>query len=201
MPTREGSGYVYLPIDSKCHLDRYETLLQAYDSGDKDTILRAKKEFGVAIREDAKAISEKYISIPDTTPYAILFVPFEGMYSEIVNLSLLEELNQLHITVAGPYTLMAILSTVTNYFQALAIEKKSHEIERTLGAVKKEFKNYEMALEKVSKSLSAATNNLETLRTTRTNMINRALKNITECDSDLFLSDDTTNYGKTGDEF
>ncbi|MCR5274798.1 MAG: DNA recombination protein RmuC [Clostridiales bacterium] len=201
MPTREGSGYVYLPIDSKCHLDRYETLLQAYDSGDKDTILRAKKEFGVAIREDAKAISEKYISIPDTTPYAILFVPFEGMYSEIVNLSLLEELNQLHITVAGPYTLMAILSTVTNYFQALAIEKKSHEIERTLGAVKKEFKNYEMALEKVSKSLSAATNNLETLRTTRTNMINRALKNITECDSDLFLSDDTTNYGKTGDDF
>ena len=201
MPTREGNGFVYLPIDSKCHLDRYETLLQAYDSGDKDIIMRAKKEFGMAIREDAKAISEKYISIPDTTPYAILFVPFEGMYSEIVNLSLLEELNQLHITVAGPYTLMAILSTVTNYFQALAIEKKSHEIERTLGAVKKEFGRYEEALEKVSKSLTAATNNLDTLRTTRTNMINRALKNITECDSDLFLSDDMTNYGKNGDDF
>lgn len=194
MPAREGNGFFYLPIDSKCHLDRYETLLQAYDSGDKDLITRAKKEFGMAIREDAKSISEKYISVPDTTPYAILFVPFEGMYSEIVNLDLLEDLNQLHVTVAGPYTLMAILSTVTNYFQALAIEKKSHEIERTLGAVKKEFGKYEEALEKVKKSLEAATNNLDTLRTTRTNAVNRALKNITELDDDLFLTDGLTNY-------
>ncbi len=194
MPTREGNGFFYLPIDSKCHLDRYETLLQAYDTGEKDLIARAKKEFGMAIREDAKSIAEKYISVPDTTPYAILFVPFEGMYSEIVNLDLLEELNQLHVTVAGPYTLMAILSTVTNYFQALAIEKKSHEIERTLGAVKKEFGKYEEALEKVKKSLEAATNNLDTLRTTRTNAVNRALKNITELDDDLYLSDGMTNY-------
>ena len=194
MPTREGNGFFYLPIDSKCHLDRYETLLQAYDSGEKDLIARAKKEFGMAIREDAKSIAEKYISVPDTTPYAILFVPFEGMYSEIVNLDLLEELNQLHVTVAGPYTLLAILSTVTNYYQALAIEKKSHEIERTLGAVKKEFGKYEEALEKVKKSLEAATNNLDTLRTTRTNAVNRALKNITELDDDLYLSDGMTNY-------
>ena len=186
MPTREGNGFFYLPIDSKCHLDRYETLLQAYDSGDKELISRAKKEFGVAIREDAKAIAEKYISVPDTTPYAILFVPFEGMYSEIVNLNLLEELNQLHVTIAGPYTLMAILSTVTNYFQALAIEKKSHEIERTLGAVKKEFGKYEEALEKVRKSLEAATNNLDHLQTTRTNAVNRALRSITE-QGDAFL--------------
>lgn len=194
MPTREGNGFFYLPIDSKCHLDRYETLLQAYDSGEKDLITKAKKEFGMAIREDAKSIAEKYISVPDTTPYAILFVPFEGMYSEIVNLDLLEDLNQLHVTVAGPYTLMAILSTVTNYFQALAIEKKSHEIERTLGAVKKEFGKYEEALEKVKKSLEAATNNLDTLRTTRTNAVNRALKSITELDDDLFLTDGMTNY-------
>lgn len=194
MPTREGNGFFYLPIDSKCHLDRYETLLLAYDSGEKDLITKAKKEFGMAIREDAKSIAEKYISVPDTTPYAILFVPFEGMYSEIVNLDLLEDLNQLHVTVAGPYTLMAILSTVTNYFQALAIEKKSHEIERTLGAVKKEFGKYEEALEKVKKSLEAATNNLDTLRTTRTNAVNRALKNITELDDDLFLTDGMTNY-------
>ena len=194
MPTREGNGFFYLPIDSKCHLDRYETLLQAYDTGEKDLITRAKKEFGMTIRDDAKSIAEKYISVPDTTPYAILFVPFEGMYSEIVNLDLLEDLNQLHVTVAGPYTLMAILSTVTNYFQALAIEKKSHEIERTLGAVKKEFGKYEEALEKVKKSLEAATNNLDTLRTTRTNAVNRALKNITELDDDLFLADGMTNY-------
>lgn len=189
MPLRDGDGFAYLPIDSKCHLDRYETLLQAYDSADKDAIARAKREFGVTIREDARAIAEKYISVPDTTAYAILFVPFEGMYSEIVNLNLLEELNQLHITVAGPYTLMAILSTVTNYFQALAIEKKSHEIERTLGSVKKEFGKYEEALEKVKKSLDAASNNLENLRTTRTNAVNRALRSITELDDTPYLTD------------
>ena len=185
MPTREGNGFFYLPIDSKCHLDRYETLLQAYDSGEQDLIARAKKEFGMAIREDAKSIAEKYISVPDTTPYAILFVPFEGMYSEIVNLDLLEELNQLHVTVAGPYTLMAILSTVTNYFQALAIEKKSHEIEVTLGKVKTEFKKYDEALQKVKNSLESATNNLEKLQTTRANAVNRALRSVVELDDGL----------------
>ena len=185
LPEREGNGFYYLPIDSKCHLDCYETLLDAYDSGDKDIIKPAKKAFSDAIKEDAKKIAEKYISVPNTTPYAILFVPFEGMYSEIVNLNLLEDLNRLHITIAGPYTLMAILSTITNYFQALAIEKKSHEIEQTLGRVKTEFKKYEDVLGKVKKSLDSATNNIEALQTTRTNAINRALRGITEMDEGL----------------
>ena len=185
LPEREGNGFFYLPIDSKCHLDCYETLLDAYESGDKDAIKKAKKAFTDAIKDDAKKIAEKYISVPDTTPYAILFVPFEGMYSEIVNLNLLDELNQLHITIAGPYTLMAILSTVTNYFQALAIEKKSHEIEATLGKVKKEFKNYEEMLDKVKKNLETASDNLEKLQTTRTNAINKALRGITELDEGL----------------
>ena len=185
LPEREGNGFFYLPIDSKCHLDCYETLLDAYDSGDRDSIKQAKKAFSDAIKEDARKIREKYISVPDTTPYAILFVPFEGMYSEIVNLNLLDELNQLQITIAGPYTLMAILSTVTNYYQALAIEKKSHEIEITLGKVKKEFKNYDDALQKVRNSLESATNHLEKLQTTRTNAINRALRSVTELDEGL----------------
>ena len=150
-----------------------------------NAIKKARKVFSDAIRDDAKKIYEKYVSVPNTTPYAILFVPFEGMYSEIVNLNLLDELNQLHITIAGPYTLMAILSTVTNYFQALAIEKKSHEIESTLGKVKKEFKNYEEMLTKVRKNLDTASDNLEKLQTTRTNAINRALRGITELDEGL----------------
>lgn len=185
LPDREGKAFYYLPIDSKCHLDRYEALVDAYNSGDTNAIKKAKKDFSDAIRSDARDIAEKYISVPNTTPYAILFVPFEGMYSEIVNLNLLEELNPLHITVAGPYTLMAILSTVTNYFQALAIEKKSHEIEETLGKVKKEFKNYDEMLKKVQKSLNTASENLEKIQTTRTNAINRALRGITELDQGL----------------
>lgn len=185
LPERNGEGFFYLPIDSKCHLDCYENLLEAYDSGDKESIRKAKKSFSDAIRDDAKKISEKYISVPYTTPYAILFVPFEGMYSEIVNLSLLDELNQHHITIAGPYTLMAILSTVTNYFQSLAIEKKSHEIETILGKVKTEFSKYEVQLGKVQKNLETASTNLERLQTTRTNAIVKALKGITEYDEGL----------------
>ena len=189
MPLREGMGFSYLPIDSKCHLDRYETLLQAYDSGDLSAIKAARNEFATAVKKDARDIAEKYISVPDTTPYAILFVPFEGMYSEIVNLDLLSELNQYNITVAGPYTLMAILSTVTNYFQALAIEKKSHEIERTLGAVKKEFSNYEKALELVRGNLNTATRNLDLLQNRRTRAMHRALRSIVELDEGLLPED------------
>lgn len=185
LPEREGSGFFYLPVDSKCHLDCYETLLEAYDSGNKDAINKAKKAFSDAIKADARTIKEKYVSVPDTTPYAILFVPFEGMYSEIVNLNLLDELNQLQITIAGPYTLLAILSTVTNYYQALAIEKKSHEIEVTLGKVKTEFKKYDEALQKVKNSLESATNNLERLQTTRANAVNRALRSVVELDDGL----------------
>ena len=185
LPEREGNGFFYLPVDSKCHLDCYETLLNAYDSGNKDSINKAKKAFADAIRDDAKTIREKYISVPNTTPYAILFVPFEGMYSEVVNLNLLDELNQLQITIAGPYTLLAILSTVTNYYQALAIEKKSHEIEITLGKVKTEFKKYDEALQKVRNSLESATNNLDKLQTTRANAVNKALRSVVELDDGL----------------
>ncbi|MBO4927672.1 MAG: DNA recombination protein RmuC [Clostridiales bacterium] len=193
MPIRDGNGFSYLPVDSKCHLDLYETLLHAYDSGDKDSINAARRDFAKAIREDARTIVEKYISVPDTTPYAVLFVPFEGMYSEIVNLNLIEELNQLHVTVAGPYTLMAILSTITNYYQALAIEKKSHEIERTLGAVKTEFGKYQDALKTVQSNLTTAVKNLDLLQNRRTNAMNRVLKNITELDEGLHLPEDLSD--------
>lgn len=183
LPEKDGDGYIYLPIDSKCHLDRYEELMNAYSTGNADSIKIAKKRFADAIKSDAHTICEKYISIPDTTPYAVLFVPFEGMYSEIVNLNILDELNKYHITVAGPYTLMAILSTVTNYFQALAIEKKSHDIERTLGKVKYEFNKYNDVLSKVRKNLDAATSSLTHLQETRTRAMTRALNNITEISS------------------
>ena len=185
LPSRDGDGFFYLPIDSKCHLDRYEDLLNAYGSGDKAAIKSARTAFSSAIIKDAKDISDKYVQVPYTTPYGILFVPFEGMYSEIVNLNLLDQLNQLHITVVGPYTLMAILSTVTNYYQALAIEKKSHEIEITLGKVKKEFATYEKAFNLVEKNLNTASRNLKTLKTTRMNAMSRALKGISEGDVGL----------------
>ncbi|MCR5804405.1 MAG: DNA recombination protein RmuC [Clostridia bacterium] len=182
LPDRTSDRFTYLPIDSKCHIDRYEQLLDAYSSGDVERIQASKKELKEAIRLDAKNIVGKYVSPPETTSYAILFVPFEGMYSEIVSLDLIEELNRMHVTVAGPYTLTAILSTVTNYFQSLAIEKKSSEIEETLGKVKTAFGKFDDTLETVHKNLETASRNLETLQTTRVKAINRALRGITEID-------------------
>lgn len=189
IPERSGKGHIYLPIDSKCHLDRYEELLNAYDSGNSDFIKAAKKKFSDAIKSDAQNICDKYICTPYTTPYAVLFVPFEGMYSEIVNLNLLDELNKYHITVAGPYTLMAILSTITNYFQALAIEKKSQDIEITLGKVKTEFGKYNSTLSKVRTSLDRATRNLDELQLTRTRAMEKALSSITEINDEPLLTD------------
>jgi len=190
LPDRHSDGFTYLPVDSKCHTDRYEQLLDAYSTGDRELILRAKKDLKDAIRNDAKTIVGKYIDPPDTTSYAILFVPFEGMYAEIVNLDLIEELNKMHVTVAGPYTLTAILCTVTNYFQSLAIEKKSSEIEATLANVKTAFGKFDDTLTTVRNNLDTASRNLETLHTTRVKAINRALRGITEIDEGPLMIND-----------
>ena len=193
LPDRNSDGFRYLPIDSKCHTDRYEEVVEAMESGDKEAILRARKSFRTAIREDARNIVSKYVKVPYTTPYAILFVPFEGMYSEIVSLNMLEELNRMQVSVVGPYTISAILSTVVNYWQALAIEKKSNDIEKTLMETKNAFGKFDEQLGKVRKSLASASTNLENLQTTRTRAILKALRNV----SDLALEDQSQLTGNT----
>ncbi len=193
LPDRNSDGFRYLPIDSKCHTDRYEEVVEAMESGDKEAILRARKSFRTAIREDAKSIVSKYVKVPYTTPYAILFVPFEGMYSEIVSLNMLEELNRMQVSVVGPYTISAVLSTVVNYWQALAIEKKSNDIEKTLMETKNAFGKFDEQLGKVRKSLASASTNLENLQTTRTRAILKALRNV----SDLALEDQSQLTGNT----
>jgi len=191
LPDRNSDGFRYLPIDSKCHTDRYEEVVEAMESGDKEAILRARKSFRTAIREDARSIVSKYVKVPYTTPYAILFVPFEGMYSEIVSLNMLEELNRMQVSVVGPYTISAVLSTVVNYWQALAIEKKSNDIEKTLMETKNAFGKFDEQLGKVRKSLASASTNLENLQTTRTRAILKALRNV----SDLALEDQSQLTG------
>lgn len=180
IPYRDSDGFAYLPIDSKCHMDKYEQLLNAYDSSDKNAIEEASKAFARAIIEDSKTIRDKYILEPYTTPYAILFVPFEGMYSEIVRMNLLERINSYNITVAGPYSLTAILGTITNYWQALIIEKKSDDIRHTLEKVKSEFNKFNNTFEEVQKNLNRASTSLETLQSTRLNAMQRALNKVGE---------------------
>lgn len=194
IPNRDNDGVVYLPIDSKFHLDVYEQLVDAYNRGDSEALAKQKKVLRALIINDANDIASKYIADPYTTRYAILFVPIESMYVEIVNLEgITEELNKLHITVAGPSTLLAILSTVSNYFQSLALANKSQEIEQTLGRVKKEVENYNKVLESISKKFDETSKKFSEATGTRFRAVERTLRNIETGDIGL-IDDEYSDY-------
>lgn len=187
LPGKNTDQPVHLAIDAKFPSEDYEILINAYDSGDKQAIDRAKKSFVDKIKSFAKDISDKYIEIPITTDFAILFLPFEGLFAEVVQTpGLFDELRQKYKIIAtGPTTLSALLNALQMGFQTIAIEKRSSEVWNILGAVKTEFGKFEEALKDVQKSLHKADNDLSTLVGTRTNAINRKLKSIQELsDSD-----------------
>ena len=206
IPDNSSDSFVYLPVDSKCHLDRFEALQNAYESGDQSLITREQKAFADAIRNDCKDISSKYISSPHTTNFGILFVPFEGMYSEVIKLNLLETLNKEHITIAGPYTMLAILGTIVNYYQSLAVVKQTDKIEATLMQTKKAFTAYDEQLMKVKKNLDLASRNIDDLQGVKTKKILRALNDVLDYDgegiqegSSQVLIDDINNTAESGD--
>lgn len=170
---------VYLPIDSKFPGDRYQALLDAYDTGDKDTITAAVKALMAVIDSEAKDISTKYIAPPFTTNFAIMFLPFEGLYSEVVNRGMIEELQiKYKVNVAGPSTMAALLNSLQMGFKTLAIQKRSVEVWNTLAAVKTEFGKFADALDKTKKHLEMASDDLEKLVTTRTRAMKRKLSSV-----------------------
>lgn len=170
---------VYLPIDSKFPGDTYEQLLNAYDTGDKTAIENAKKNLVIRIKSCAKDISDKYIAPPDTTNFGIMFLPFEGLYAEVVNLGLIEELQRTyHVNITGPSTMAAMLNSLQMGFRTLAIQKKSNEVWEVLGAVKKEFGTFQDVLDKAQKQIQSAGDSIDKLIGTRTRAINRKLTNI-----------------------
>lgn len=170
---------VYLPIDSKFPGDRYQALLDAYDTGDKDTITTAVKALMAVIDSEAKDISTKYIAPPYTTNFAIMFLPFEGLYSEVVNRGMIEELQiKYKVNVAGPSTMAALLNSLQMGFKTLAIQKRSVEVWNTLAAVKTEFGKFADALDKTKKHLEMASDDLEKLVTTRTRAMKRKLSSV-----------------------
>ncbi len=172
-------GCVYLPIDSKFPGDRYQALLEAYDTGDKDEVEKKFKELRTAIMSEAKDIKEKYISPPYTTSFAIMFLPFEGLYSEVVNRGLIEELQTVYgINVAGPSTMAALLNSLQMGFKTLAIQERSTEVWNTLTEVKTEFKKFSDALNKTYDYITKAESGLENLMTTRTNQMMKKLKKV-----------------------
>lgn len=172
--------YVYLPIDAKFPKDVYEQLLDAYDTADPGMIEAAGKLLETTIKKMAKDISDKYLAPPATTDFGIMFLPFEGIYAEVVRRSaLLDELRQNYkVVVTGPTTLAAILNSLQMGFRTLAIQKHSGEVWTILGAVKKEFEKIGGLLEKARKNILTANGQIDEVLGTRTRVIQRKLKEV-----------------------
>ena len=172
--------FVYLPIDAKFPKDTYEHLINAYENAIPDDIELATKNLENTIRNMAKDISEKYIDPPNTTDFAIMFLPFESIYAEVIRRSsLVDQLRDTYkITVAGPTTLMAILNSLQMGFRTLSIQKRSSEVWKVLSNVKKEFGNFGGLLEKAQKNIQTGLGQLDNVVGTRTKAIQRQLNNV-----------------------
>ena len=176
----EGDESVYLPIDAKFPKDVYEQLLDAYESGDLQRVETTSRVLEQTIRGMAKDIRDKYLAPPHTTDFGIMFLPFESIYGEVTRrAALLEQLQQeYHVIVTGPTTLAAILNSLQMGFRTLAIQKRSSEVWRILGAVKAEFEKFGGLLEKAQKNLQTANNQLEEVMGKRTRAIQRQLRSV-----------------------
>lgn len=170
---------VYLPIDSKFPLEDYSRLLDAYDSADSKEVQKYQKELATKIKVFAKDISTKYIDAPNTTEFAIMFLPVEGLYAEVVRLGLVEDLQRNYrINIAGPTTMGAMLNSIQMGFKSLAIQQRTSEVWSTLAAVKTEFDKFESVLKSAQTKLDQANNEINKLVGTRTRQIQRRLRDV-----------------------
>lgn len=176
----EKDRWVLLPIDAKFPKDPYEQLLEAHENGDIQIIDNANKQLENVVKKMAKDIKEKYIDPPNTTEFAIMFLPFESVYAEIIRRSgLIDQIqSQYKVIVTGPTTLSAILNSLQMGFRTLALQKRSSEVWEVLGAVKKEFESFGGLLEKAQKNIHQAGNHLDDLLGKRTRAITRKLRNV-----------------------
>lgn len=175
-----GKDMVYLPIDAKFPKDVYEQYIDAYEEGDVSLIETTSKQLENTIKRMAKDIHDKYVEPPFTTDFAILFLPFENIYAEVIRRTALVETLQkdFKIVVTGPTTLGAILNSLQMGFRTLAIQKRTSEVWSVLGAVKTEFGKFGGMLEKVQKNLQNAGDQLEEVMGKRTRAIERKLRQV-----------------------
>ena len=184
LPSTDDS-HIYLPIDSKLPLESYHKIKDGMDLGKPELIKEGRVELRNAIKKYAKDVSIKYIDVPNTTDFAIVFLPFEGLYVEALNLGLFEEVQrEYRVNLAGPTTLTAILNSLQMGFKTLAIQKKSSDVFKLLGAVKTEFNKFADTLQKAQKKVDEASNELDSLVGTRTRMIQSKLKTIEYLDEE-----------------
>ena len=185
----DDTGCVYLPIDSKFPADSYTALLDAYDTQNPENIKAAANYLERNIKVFAKSIRDKYVAPPGTTDFAIMFLPFEGLYAEVVKRGLVEELQEKYkIVIAGPTTMAALLNSLQMGFKTLAIQKRSSEVWKVLGGVKTEFDKFANVLDETKRRLDQANSELDKLVGVRTRQIQRKLNSVTTlAKSDGFL--------------
>lgn len=186
-----GSGAgetVYLPIDAKFPGDTYSALQEAYDTGDKTEIELARKRLLTRIASEGKDICDKYIAVPYTTDFAVMFLPFEGLYAEVVRNGMIEMLQRKYrVTIAGPTTMAALLNSLQMGFNTLAIEKRSNEVWKLLASVRSEFDTFADVLQSTQHRLNQANADLDRLVGVRTRQIQRKLRNVSEMGSETEL--------------
>ncbi|MBQ6848478.1 MAG: DNA recombination protein RmuC [Clostridia bacterium] len=173
-------GTVWLPIDAKFPADAYTQLLDAYETADPDAVKAASSVLEHRIRAFAKDIRDKYVAPPYTTDFGIMFLPIEGLYAEVVRLGMIETLqNEYHINIAGPTTMAALLNSLQMGFRTLAIQKRSGEVWKLLGAVKTEFDKFGKVVEAAQQRLEQAGKELDKLVGARTRVIQKRLATVT----------------------
>lgn len=184
MPGKTSDGEVLLPIDSKFPMEDYQRLQTALEGTDIKEIEVRRKALFSAIKAQAKSISEKYILPPKTTDFAVMFLPTEGLFMEVVNNpELYEQISREYkVNVTGPTTMTAVLNSLQMGFKTLQIEQKSSEVYELLGAVKTEFGKFEKSLKKVHERLQQSEKEINTLITTRTSVMSRQLRTIDSID-------------------
>ncbi len=175
----DGETSVLLPIDAKFPGDSYSHLLEAYESADPERIAARRRILVTQLKKEAKDIQTKYVQSPYTTEFAVMFLPFEGLYAEAVNMGIMEDLQRTnHVMIAGPSTMSALLNSLQMGFKTLAIQQNAGEVWRVLGSVRSEFDKFSEVLDSTQKQLDQANKNLDKLVGTRTRAIQRTLKDV-----------------------
>ena len=175
----QGDEFIYLPIDSKLPLEDYHKIKEGMETGNPELIKEGRNKLRQSIRKYAKDIADKYIDVPNTTDFGIMFLPIEGLYIEALDMGLFEEIQRdFKVNLAGPTTLTAILNALQMGFKTLVIQKKSADVFKLLGAVKTEFAKFAETLDKAQKKVNAASDELDNLVGARTKKIRSKLNQI-----------------------
>lgn len=184
LPGQADGEFVYLPVDSKFPFTVYTDLQNAYEANDFELVKQKKTALKTKVKDMAKDISTKYIYPPKTTNFAIMFLPVEGLYAEVAKMGLIEELQaKYNVTIAGPTTFSALLNSLQMGFRTLAIQKKSGEVWKILGAVRTEFEKFNGVVDKIQQKFDDTSREFDKLVGTRSRMIASKLKSIEQLDS------------------